>query len=296
MNWPDYDLFCHVVERGSFSGAAHELGLPKSSVSAAISRLERHLNTRLIERTTRRLRLTEAGEALHIGISPLFRHLRNAVDDALSRTSSVGGTLRIAAPYEFAAHHLGEIACAMLDEHPNLQINIDVEYGAVNLFAQRYDIVFTTAYEGLPASSTVARRMFSLERGLFASPGFIARHDEPATPDDLLKLPLLTAPSDREWAFDEASSRNSHVPILAPRLRSPNAAIRLQAAVAGLGIARITSSYCAAAVRAGSLVRLLSGFECAPLRVYALMPARRLMPRNVRLFLDQLEAKSPRPR
>lgn len=296
MNWSDYDLFCHVVERGSFSGAAQELGLPKSSVSAAISRLEERLDTRLIERTTRRLRLTDAGEALHMEIAPLFRHLRNAVDDALARTSSVGGTLRIAAPYEFAAHHLGQIACAMLGEYPNLQINIDVEYGAVNLFAQRYDIVFTTSYEGLPASSTVARRMFSLERGLFASPGFIAKYGDPTSPDDLLKLPLLTAPADREWAFDEASPRNSHVPILAPRFRSPNAAIRLQAAIAGLGIARITSSYCTASVRAGLLVPLLTGFECAPLRVYALMPARRLMPRNVRLFLDRLEAKSPRPR
>lgn len=290
MDWDDYDIFCHVIDRGSFSGAARALGRPKSTVSAAITRLEGRLNARLIERTTRRLRLTEAGEALHREISPLFGHLRDVVGDAMARGSSVGGALRIAAPYEFGAHHLGAVACAMLADYPDLEIDIDVEYAPVNLFDQRYDIVFTTVEDELPATSAIVRRMFSLERGLFASPAFLAAHAEPAVPDDLRMLPLLAAPSDRDWGFVAPGGKALSVPITAPRLRSPNAGIRLQAALAGLGIARITATYCEPAVRAGTLKRLLTGYDCAPLRVYALLPARRLMPVKVRLFLDTLEA------
>ncbi len=289
MDWDDYDLFCHVVDRASFSGAARALGRPKSTVSAAITRLEGRLNARLIERTTRRLRLTEAGEALHREIAPLFSHLRDVVDDAKARGRAVGGQLRIAAPYEFGAHHLGAVACTMLADYPELQIDIDVEYAPVNLFDQRYDIVFTTVEDELPASSAVMRRVFSLERGLFASPAFIAAHAEPHTPDDLRALPLLVAPSDRDWTFRGRGGKTASVPIVSPRLSSPNAGIRRQAALAGLGIARITATFCEPAVRAGALRPLLTGYGCAPLRVYALLPARRLMPAKVRLFLDRLE-------
>lgn len=290
MDWDDYDLFCHVVDRGSFSGAARALGRPKSTVSAAITRLEGRLNARLIERTTRRLRLTEAGEALHQEIAPLFSHLRDVVDDAMARGSAVSGALRIAAPYEFGAHHLGAVACAMLADYPDLEIDIDVEYAPVNLFDQRYDIVFTTIDHELPATSAIVRRMFSLERGLFASPAFLAAHPEPAAPDDLRTLPLLTAPSDRDWAFGGRGDKAQSVSIVSRRLSSPNAGIRLQAALAGLGIARITATYCEPAVRAGTLKRLLTDYDCAPLRVYALLPSRRLVPTKVRIFLDTLEA------
>jgi DNA-binding transcriptional LysR family regulator len=292
MDWDDFDIFCHVIEQGSFSGAALVLGRPKSSVSAAISRLEGRMNLRLIERTTRRLRLTEAGESLYREMSPLFGHLREVVDDTLARGGSVGGTLRIAAPYEFGAHHLGAVACAMLARYPELEIDIDVEYAPVNLFDQRYDMVFTMVDKGPPTTSGVVRRMFSLERGLFASPAFLVDNSEPQTPEELAALPLLAASSDTEWVFLDKDGRETSIPISEPRLRSSNAGIRLQAALAGLGIARITATYCEPSVEAGRLKRLLPGYACAPLRVYALLPTRRLMPAKVRVFLDTLEAMS----
>jgi DNA-binding transcriptional LysR family regulator len=292
MEWDDFDIFCHVIEHGSFSAAALALGRPKSSVSAAISRLEGRLNMRLIERTTRRLRLTEAGESLYREMSPVFGHLRDVVGDTLARGASVSGTLRIAAPYEFGAHHLGAVACAMLAQYSNLEIDIDVEYAPVNLFDQRYDMVFTMVDKELPPTSGVARRMFSLERGLFASPSFLAQHAEPRTPEQLHSMPLLAASSDTEWTFLDEAGNQTSIAVEAPRLRSSNAGIRLQAALAGLGIARITATYCDPSVQAGRLKRLLPGFMCAPLRVYALLPTRRLMPAKVRVFLDTLEAMS----
>jgi DNA-binding transcriptional LysR family regulator len=292
MNWEDLDIFCHVIDHGSFSGAARVLRRPKSSVSASVARLEARLGTRVIERTTRRLRLTEAGESLYREMSPLFGHLREALGNAAAKGQSVSGRLRIAAPYEFGAHHLGAVACAMLAEHPELEVDIDVEHQPVNLFDQQYDIVFTMVDRDIPSTSGAVRRVFSLERGVFASPAMFETGDRPRTPYDLKSLPLLAAASDSEWDFTDSAGGKHTIPVAAPRLRSSNAGIRLQAAVEGLGVARITSTFCDPAVATGTLEMLLEDFECAPLRVYALLPARRLMPVKVRMFLDTLELMS----
>lgn len=292
MDWDDLDIFCHVIDHGSFSGAARILEKPKSSVSASVARLEARLGTRLIERTTRRLRLSEAGESLYREMAPLFGHLREALGNAAAKGQAVGGRLRIAAPYEFGAHHLGAVAFAMLAEHPELEIDIDVEHQPVNLFDQQYDIVFTMVERSLPSTSGVVRRVFSLERGVFASPSLFDGAERPKTPYDLKSLPLLAASSDSDWEFTDSAGGRHAITVAAPRLRSSNAGIRLEAALAGLGVARITASFCEPAVQAGTAERLLADFECAPLRVYALLPARRLMPIKVRLFLDTLERMS----
>jgi DNA-binding transcriptional LysR family regulator len=225
-------------------------------------------------------------------MSPLFGHLREALGNAAAMGESVSGRLRIAAPYEFGAHHLGAVACAMLADHPDLEVDIDVEHQPVNLFDQQYDIVFTMVDRDLPSTSGAVRRVFSLERGLFASPSLFGTVERPQTPYDLKRLPLLAAASDSEWDFTDSAGGGHSIPVAAPRLRSSNAGIRLQAAIEGLGVARITATYCEPAVAEGRLERVLQDFECAPLRVYALLPARRLMPVKVRIFLDTLELMS----
>jgi DNA-binding transcriptional LysR family regulator len=265
---------------------------PKSTVSAAVLRLEQALGVRLLERTTRQVRLTDAGEALHHGVGPLFASLREARADALAQGETVAGTLRVAAPYEFGAHHLGSVACAMMARYPRLKVRIDVEHEAVNPVERRYDVAFAMLESVLPGSSLVQRRMFSLERGVFASPELLAQHGEPKTPQALADLPLLCGSADSRWTFHGPDGQSETVATAAPRLNSGNADVRLQAALAGLGVARITATFCEPAVRAGRLRRLLPGYGCAPLRVYALLPARRLMPAKVRRFLDALELQA----
>ncbi len=288
VQWDAYDLFCRVVEHGGFSAAARELDRPKSSLSAAVMRLEETLQTRLLERTTRRLRLTEAGEALYQGIGPLFASLREMHEEALSQQGAVVGTLRIASPYEFGAHHVAPVVTAMMRDYPGLRATLDVEHTWVNPQEQRYDIAFAMLQSALPPSTIVAKRAFSLPRGVFASPRLLAEHPPVRTPADLRRLPLLAGAGDAEWPFHDAQGRSERVPVDTPRLSSSNADVRLQAALAGLGVARITSSFCAAAVNEGQLVRLLPDCACEPLHIYALLPATRLMPQKVRIFLDRL--------
>lgn len=291
MGWHDWDLFCRVVEYGGFTAAARALGQPKSSLSAAVKRLEGELGQRLLERTTRRLRLTEAGDAAYNRASPLFVGLRAARDEALASRHEVAGTLRIASPYEFGAHHVGPVACALMAQHPALRIQIDVEHAFVNPLAEPYDLVFATLESRPPPSAAVIRRVFSLERGLFAAPSLLKQLGEPRRPAELAKLPLLASPAESFWSFtDRQGASPERVPVLSPKLLSSNADVRLQAALAGQGVMRVTATYCHAAIAAGTLRRLLPDHVAEPLHVYALLPARRLMPEKVRRFLDVLIA------
>jgi len=292
MNWDDFDAFCQVVDHGGFSAAARALERPKSSLSACVARLEAALNTRLLERTTRQLRLTEAGESLYRDMARPFAQLRERALDALAQGEAVQGTLRIAAPYEFGAHHLAAVACRVMREHPQLKIHIDVEHARVALFERHYDIVFSAIAHGFAPSTVVTRRMYSLERGVFAAPPLLAGREAPAHPEELGGLPLLAGADDQEWAFTDAAGSGAVVDVRSPRLRSGNAQVRLQAAIAGLGVARITATFCAEAVARGELVALLPRWSSEPLKIHALLPGRKLVAAKVRVFLDWLEQEA----
>ena len=292
MNWDDFDAFCQVVDHGGFTAAARALDRPKSSLSASVARLEEQMGMRLLERTTRSLRLTEAGEALYRDMAAPFSQLRELAVDALAKGSQVQGTLRIAAPYEFGAHHLAGVACTVMARHPQLKVHIDVEHARVALFERAYDIVFSALEPTAAPSSVVTRRVFSLERGLFAAPSLVQGLTAPAGPEDLGGLPLLAAADDTDWIFTAADGSQATVEVRNPRMRSGNAGVRLEAALAGLGVARITATFCAAAVQQGRLVPVLPQWRCEPLRIHALLPGRRLPPAKVRSFMDALDALS----
>jgi DNA-binding transcriptional LysR family regulator len=289
MDWRDWELFCEVVEHGGFSAAARVLGHAKSSLSAAVQRLESHLGLRLIERTTRHLRLTDAGETIYRRVKPLFIALHDTRGEALAMSGAVAGTLRIKSPYEFGAHHAGPVACELMNRYPDLTIRIDVEHEIVNPVAENYDIVFAMLESPLASAGIVIRRVFSVERGLFAAPSLLERYGEPRTVEELGTLPLLTGPGDTSWTLTTPRGAAEQLSVQRARLISSNAHIRLQAALAGHGVLRVTASYTAAAVKAGLLRRILPDHICDPLNVHALLPARQFVPARVRCFLDALE-------
>jgi DNA-binding transcriptional LysR family regulator len=290
MDWRDWELFCEVVQHGGFSAAARVLGHPKSSLSAAVQRLENNLGLRLIERTTRHLRLTDAGETIYQRVKPLFVALHDSHGEAMAMSSAIAGTLRIKSPYEFGANHAGPVACELMGRYPDLVIRIDVEHEFVSPVAENYDIVFAMLEAPLPSTGIVIRRVSSLERGLFAAPALLERFGEPRTLEDLARFPLLIGPSDTPWALTTPAAVSEHLAVANARLVSSNADIRLQAALAGHGVLRVTASYTKAAVAAGLLRRLLPDHVCEPLNVHALLPARQFVPAKVRCFLDSLEA------
>jgi DNA-binding transcriptional LysR family regulator len=290
VEWRDWELFCEVVEHGGFSAAARVLGHPKSSLSAAVQRLEGNLGVRLIERTTRHLRLTDAGETIFRRVQPLFVALHETRSEALAMSSQVAGTLRIKSPYEFGAHHAGPVACELMSRYPELTIRIDVEHDIVSPVAENYDIVFAMLEAPLPSNNIIIRRMFSLERGLFAAPSLLERLGAPKSWAELMKFPLLTGPSDAPWAITTPEGTVEHLDVQKARLVSSNAHVRLQAALAGHGVIRVTATYAKSACEAGLLRAVLPDHVCEPLNVHALLPTRQFVPAKVRVFLDALDA------
>lgn len=292
MHWEDFDAFCLVVDHGGFTAAARATDRPKSSLSASVTRLEAQVGARLLERTTRQLRLTDDGEALYREISKPLSQLREFAAEAITKSTQVQGTLRIAAPYEFGAHHLASVACAVMKTYPQLKIHLDVEHARVPLFERQYDIVFSAIEHSLAPSTVVVRRVYTLERGIFAAPELVHRRPELTTPRDLNALPLLAGNEEAQWGFRATDGSAMEIDVRNPRLRSGNASARLASAKAGLGVARITATFCSQAIAQGELVRLLPDWHCEPLRIYALLPGKRLMPSKVRIFLEALEAES----
>ena len=291
MDWNDVEAFCCVIERGGFTAASKALGRPKSSVSASVARLETELGARLLQRTTRRVRPTEAGESLYQDTGGVFQRLREIRLDAMARGKAVGGTLRIAAPYEFGAHHLGAVACSMLGRYADLHVDLDVEYGRVDPLDRRYDIVFSQ-FDEPRDSGRVARHTYAVQRGLFAAPSLLEKARPLRAPEDLADLPAIASTVDAEWSFTDAQGMEHRVPIR-PRLRTVNAEVRRRATVEGLGVSRIVRTFCASEVEQGRLVEVLPDYECDPLRFHALLPGRRLMPPKVRVFLETLAATFP---
>lgn len=289
MHWEDFDAFCQVVDHGGFTAAARATDRPKSSLSASVTRLEAQIGARLLERTTRQLRLTDEGEALYREIAKPLAQLREFAAEAVTKSEQVQGTLRVAAPYEFGAHHLASVSCAVMKAHPELKVHLDVEHARVALFERHYDIVFSAIEHSFAPATVVTRRVYSLERGLFASPELVREHPALKSPQDLNDLPLLAGNDDALWSFHGPGGEPVQVDMRTPRMRSGNASLRLASAKAGLGVARITATFCEQAIASGALVRLLPEWTCEPLRIYALLPGRRLVPSKVRVFLDALE-------
>ena len=283
----DLKLFLSVVDCGSFTAVTERLGVPKSTVSRAVARLEARLGNRLIERSTRHLRLTEAGKLLHEQSAPLLGRLEDLLEGARQDSAAPQGTLRIAAPYEFGVLRLGDILTALLKQHPGLQAEVDLLARVPDTRAQDYDIVFRVQTDALPDSGQVARRMYALHRGLYAAPDLVARLGMPHSVDDLAAWPCLVSPEEPIWSFQDAQGRVSEFQPRGP-LRSQHAGLRMRAALAGLGATMLSSTICREDLVSGRLVRLLPGWQPAKTRVYALLPSRRHMPAKVRVLLDWL--------
>ncbi|SPA55297.1 putative transcriptional regulator, LysR [Cupriavidus taiwanensis] len=288
IQWNDWEAFCCVVEQGTFTAAAEQLDCPKSRVSAAVARLETAIGAKLLERTTRRMRLTDAGKAVYRDVAPLFARLREIRQETLAREERVQGVLRIATPYEFGAQQLGGVICRTLAAHPALDVAVEITQGLVDPIRDGFDVAFVIVDADLPDSGTVARRIYHVERGLFAAPALAASLPAQLRPEDLANMPTLTTPGDTVWEFTRDGQTVS-VPIR-PRMQTHNAELRLQGALAGLGIARLSVIYCEAEVAQGRLVRVLPDYPLPPLRVFALLPDRRLQPRKVRAFMEAIES------
>lgn len=285
----DLLIFAFVAELGSFSRTAERLGLPKSTVSRRLAGLEQRLGERLLLRTTRRQALTEFGQQL-------LAHARQVADEveavsALSahRQAAPSGRLRVSMPSEFANLLLADSLAAFVALHPGITLELDLSPRRVDLLGEGFDLalrVGTLADDAMLA----ARQLKVLSTGLYASPGYLAEHGQPDTPDELLRHAAIRLPTaggePAPWTLVQGEERWEGVPPGRLMANSPELLVRL--ARAGAGIAVVPDDFASPDVRQGRLQRVLPSWCPPTATAWAVFPGRKLMPAKTRVFIDML--------
>lgn len=286
------ELFVKVVETGGFTRAARDLGVPKSTVSRQVARLEDRLGVRLIERTTRALRTTEAGQAYYERCVRILADIQEA-EDAVTHAQVVPrGTLRITAPLVFGQLFLGPVVSSFLTAWPEVRVEISLSDRRVDLIEEGFDLAVRIGT--LDDSSMIARRLGQAPLVCCASPDYLARRGVPRVPADLERHDCLMY----EYSSTTASWRLSQDTTVrvSGRLVSNNGDLLRSAAVAGLGVVMSPRFIVGPDLRAGRLVTVLDEHLQQTGGIWAIYPANRHLSTKVRAFVDHaIAALGPEP-
>jgi DNA-binding transcriptional LysR family regulator len=286
----DLLLFARIVEAGSFSSAAQRLDLPKSTVSRRIALLEASVGERLLQRTTRRLMLTEFGASLLEHARKVAEEVEAAGALAQHRQAEPSGKLRISMPQDFANVVMADMIPRFMDRYPAVSLEMDLSPRRVDLVAENFDIAIRMG--DLPEDSTLAaRRVATQQFGLYAAPSYLAQRGLPEQPDDLLRHDLLCVLSRAGGAVPWILQRGKvrwEKPLTA-RLTANSPQLLARIACSGAGIAASTDFIVAKHVARGQLVRVLPEWDMPVATGWAVFPGRRLMPAKTRAFLDMLD-------
>ncbi len=291
----DLLLFARIVDAGSFSRAAERVGLPKSTVSRRMTHLEARLGERLMQRTTRRLVLTEFGASLLDHARQVAAEVEAAAAFVEHRQAEPSGRLRVSMPGDFATFSLGEMLPAFVARYPRIVLELDLSPRRVDVLAENFDLAIRMG--DLPDdASLTARRIAQLEVGLYASPRYTAQRGLPDAPSALMQhdaLCLLSRSGGAvPWQLMRGKTRWEGLPPARSIANSPELLVRL--AAAGCGIVAVADQFAAPSVKSGALVRVLPEWCCPAVTAWAVFPGRRLMPAKTRVFLEMLDETSVR--
>jgi DNA-binding transcriptional LysR family regulator len=291
----DMLLFAEVVERGGFAAAGRALGLPKSRLSRRVAALEAQLGVRLLQRTTRKLSLTEVGEAYLRHCQALRESAQAAADTVAQVQTEPRGTLRVACPVTLAQTMLAELMPDFLARHPLVRVEMLVSNRVVDLVEEGVDVALRVRTTLDDSGSLVIKRLGDDAPVLVASPALLARQGTPATLEELGRLDSmamsttdgrasvrLTGPDGRETTVQHT-----------PRYVADDLLTLHVAALAGTGMCWLPSYMCEDDLRQGRLVRLLPDWQPPRGIVHAVFPSRRGLTPAVRRFLDFLGEQVP---
>ncbi len=278
-------VFVRVIEAGGFTRAAEALGLPPSSVSRSVSKLEADLGVTLLERTTRKIALTDAGRAYFERVRDALAGLEQASSLALDAASEIHGVVRIALPVEVGAIS-GAMFAALLREHPQIRVEITFTSRGAELVGDLVDIA--VAIGRLPDSSLVQRKLGSVTNRLYAAPSYIAERGQPRTFADLTKHDaILTRAIAGEARWELAGPRGVERASVTGHVVADHGQFVADAAIAGMGIALLPTFVGDQAVHAGTLVAVLPKFS-TELPLHVLTHGGRHLPRRVAIVRDYL--------
>jgi DNA-binding transcriptional LysR family regulator len=282
-----------VVQAGGFSRAAERLETTTGAISRRISALEQRLGLRLINRTTRRLNLTEAGERYYQDIGAILQALSDAEDRVSHLSESPSGDLRVAAPLSFAVRALAPLLPGLRARYPGLRLSLDLDDRMTDIVAAGVDLALRIGPLG--DSSLVARRIGEFERIVCAAPRYLERRGRPASPVELRRHDCLHYSNigvREEWTLQNVGAAAQGLGKESVEVRGPlcanNGDLLRRCAIAGMGICALPSSLVADDLKEGRLERVLSDWQGPTLTLWALWPSRRFVPAKVRAFVDYL--------
>jgi len=274
-----------AADEGSLSAAARRLGIPLTNVSRKVSELEAHLKTRLVNRSSRRLTLTDAGRSYVTDCKRILEIVGEAERAATGEYSAPKGDLTITAPIVFGRLHVLPVVTEFLKAYPEIDVRLVFADRIVNLFEEQTDLAVRIG--DLPDSSLISTRIGAIRHVVCGSPGYFAARGMPKTPDELGRHDCITFEglvSPSVWTFPFGKATKS-VPVHS-RLIVNTAEAAISAAAAGVGITRVLSYQVAHEIRTDQLVLALKDFEPAPWPVSLVYTGQRLLPSKVRVFLD----------
>ena len=285
----DMRLFCQVMESGSFTAAAEQLGLSKQFVSRRLMQLEDRLGVRLLNRSTRRLDVTPLGQSYYESALRLLSDVEQVEQGIAGQNSEPRGTIRLSAPVSFAMAHLGCLLPLFLQRHPQVSVEVDLSDRPVDLIGEGYDLVLRIGT--LEDSTLIARRIASVQRVYCASPDYLALRGTPLKPEDLAHHDCLPYGHGRhvQWRFQTKGKLQSV--NVSGRMRVNNGELLRDTAIAGLGVTYLPTFIVADALKDGRLVTLLEDFAPEALTLSAVYPQHRQSSRPVQALVAFLRER-----
>ena len=289
----DMAIFVSVVKTGSFSESARLLGVSPSAVSRAIKQLEQQLGVCLLQRTTRKLRLSETGRTVYERCLQLDDTAREVLALCESQDSSARGVVKVAAPKAVAHSLIHPYVAEFLSLYPDIDVHLVLDDQALDLIEQEIDILFRITRQ--PPQGLIGRSLMPIDHVLCASPDYLSRRGTPNHPKALTQhscISLGENDADSKWRFRQGESRLT-VPVTG-RYRANHSRVRLEAAEQGIGIASLPVFVAEAGIANGSITQVLPDWEFETAYtgdLWMLYPATRHIPAKVTLFADYIMGK-----
>jgi DNA-binding transcriptional LysR family regulator len=290
----DLYYFAKIVEHGSLSTAGTALGVAKSVLSQHLAKLEAELGVRLIQRSTRRLQITEIGRLYYERCRVIVADIENAKQVIEGARGVPRGRVRVSYPFNFSETFATRAIVDFMVEHPEIEVTLDFSNRDIDVLADGHDLVLRVGSK--VRSSNIVMRSLSVGRHwLVASPALIERYGEPQQPDDLKAFPSVGGlfpvenGSRHLWHLD-GPSRQRQIVAYQPRLITEDIRALKEAVLAGSGIADLPPALCDNEITQGRLIRLMRRWQLPELFIYAMYPSRQGLPLAVRMLIDHLVA------
>lgn len=286
MDLEGVGVFVRVVEARSFTEAGRQLSLPKSTVSRRITRLEEALGVRLLQRNTRRLALTEAGNAYYDAVAPAVSSVRAADAWVAEMQSSPRGTVRVTAPFDFGTSFLSDIACGFVRQYPEIRVDVSLSDRMVDLIADGFDVAFRGGR--LEDSSLVARPLGRGKSWLVASPAHLERFGTPTAPGQLAEHECVlfrSTDGQARWALEGPNGETETVSVQGPISGDEYGFVK-SVVLGGRGIGCVPWLLCDQAISEGRLVRVLPGWGIPGGQMHLVYPSAQHLPQRVAAFRD----------